>query len=303
MTPEGMIGALSGLIGKVDDPQVIQAAVGIALVSEFATLVDRNAFNSGMIGVLTDLYDAEDFEYLTRSRGRETVHNPCLSILGGSTLHWIKECVPLVSVGGGFTSRIVFVYKEEREKVIARPKMTNENRQRFKDAMHDLNEIAKMRGPFAMDEAAGEMYDREYEHFYHHSNLMEDANLSGYAGRRHDILMKVAMVISASRSDNRLITTNELQIAIAIMHKAEEAMPKILKAITAKEVGDIFEQIIRYISRHKIVARPQLINQFRHKLTGRELDELMRTLEGAGIVGVQVDGKTVRYTFLKDKEV
>lgn len=299
MTPEGLIGALSGMLGREGETSVVPTAVGIAIVDELSTLIDRNSFKSGMIALLTDLYDARDFQYLTRGRGQETVKNPCLCILGGSTIRWIKEAVPEIAIGGGFTSRVVFVYKDKRSKLIPWPRMSVDNKQRRADIIHDLCEVAKMRGPFALDDGAMNMYENEYKSFYKNSTLMDSEGLGGYANRRHHILLKVSMVMSASRRDDRVIKGNDMSAAINIMADAEKSMPLIIKAMTAKEVGDIFEQILRYVMRHRIVTKSQLVKEFRHKMTSKELDIMMRTLEEEEVIRVEVDGAKVRYVFIK----
>jgi len=295
MTPEGLIGALSGMIGEIGATEVVPAAIGIAIVDELSTLIDKNAFKSGMISILTKLYDAKDFEYLTRGRGREMVKNPCLSILGGSTLHWIKESVPIVSIGGGFTSRVVFIYKDKREKLVPWPVLSAENKQRKEDIIHDLNEVAKLRGPFAVDNQALEMYKSEYVNFYENSHLMDNQDLSGYANRRHHILLKLSMIISASRRDSRVITASDMSTSVSIMQRAEESMPLILRALTAKEIGDTFDEILKFLIRHKVANKSDLIRHFRHKLSSQQIDEVMRTLEEGGYIAVEVDGRAIRY--------
>ena len=111
LTAEYLIGELSGTLSK-EERVVIPQASGIAIADEVSTLIDKNGFASGLIPLLTKLYDCEDFPYGTRSRGKEFIKNPCLSLFGGSTVKWIKESIPIVSIGGGFTSRIVFVFKD-----------------------------------------------------------------------------------------------------------------------------------------------------------------------------------------------
>lgn len=301
MTPEALISALSGLDAKDGDTMIVPSAVGVVLISELATLVNKGSFKSGMIDVLTDLYDAEDFEYRTKSRGTEYVRNPCLSIIGGATPIGIKEHIPTVSIGGGFTSRIVFVFSKGSGRLIPRPQRSTENKRRMEDICHDLSEIAKMRGPFALTEDAGKEYDKEYIDFRKHSSLIENESLGGYVGRRADILMKVSMLVSASSSNDRLITARCVSIALGILRRTEEFMPNVLKAITSSEVGDIFEQIINYIRRHKIVGKAELTRQFRHKMTAMELDSMMRTLEQAEIVKCEFDAGKTRYIFCGKK--
>lgn len=301
LTAEGLIGALSGMIGHEGDTEIIPAAVGVVLVDELSTLIDKNAFKTGTIALLTSLYDAKDFEYLTRGRGRELVKNPCLSILGGSTISWIKEAIPAVSIGGGFTSRIVFVYRKMRDKLVPWPVMSSENKKRREDIIHDLNEVAKMRGSFGITPDARKMYEDEYVHFYRHSELMMDDGLDGYANRRHHMLLKMAMIASASRRDNRLIELNDMSLAINMLRKAEESMPLIIKALTSKETGDIFEAILKYMMAKKVVHKAELVRRFRHQMTSTELDIYMRSLEEEGAVRVEVDRGKVRYLFTGER--
>ena len=68
MTPEALIGALSGMTAE-SESKIINEAEGILVVDELATLIDRNAFKTGMIAVLTKLYDCDDFPYETRGSG------------------------------------------------------------------------------------------------------------------------------------------------------------------------------------------------------------------------------------------
>ena len=300
VTPEGLIGALSGMIGEEGATRVVPSAVGISIVSELSTLIDRNAFKSGLIALLTDLYDSEDFEYLTRARGKELVKNPCLSILGGSTTQWIKEAIPEIAIGGGFTSRILFIYKDKREKLVPWPFITEDNKKMADDIVHDLNQIAKLRGQFALDAEALDMFKSEYVSFYH-GKLMDDEQLSGYANRRHSILLKIAIVVSASKSDSKLITADDMRVAMSLMRKAEDSMPIVFRAILSNQTGDIFDQIVRFMMSNRIVMRSELISQFRHKMTSQELDIMIRTLEEEGVIKTEVDGRSVRYIFLFNK--
>jgi hypothetical protein len=301
MTPEALISALSGLSGEEGGTQVIPMAVGSAIVDELSTLIDKNSFKSGMIALLTDLYDARDFEYMTKSRGKELVKNPCLTLLGGSTLHWIKEAIPEVAVGGGFTSRILFIYKESNNKLVPWPVMTEENKKRRAAIIHDLCEVANMRGGFALDNNAMNLYKSEYVNFRTNSNLQENSALSGYSGRRNNTLLKLAMIISASRRSDKLITAEDLGIAIQMIRNAEEFMPHVLRAITSKDIGSVFEDIVRFIMYRKIVSRADLIKQFRSKMTAVELDVMMNTLEEEGVVIKEVEGSKVKYIFNKNK--
>lgn len=306
MTPEALIGALCGLRAG-GETSIVNEAEGIIITDELSTLIDRNAFKSGMIPVLTKLYDGEDFQYETKSRGIELVRNPCLSMLGGSTTQWIRESIPTVAIGGGFTSRVIFVFRDTYERIVAWPKMTEDNIKRGNDLVHDLSTIAKMRGGFILTENAHKVFESEYRTFMEKSHLFADPNLSGYAGRRHTMLLKVAMTVSASSKDTRVITPDDLAVAINALRMAEKDMPKVLQAIRTEFVGDVCEQILNIIITHKVVSRAELIKLMRHRLSVRDVDCVLDTLMeiendwGKKIVTVRRDGANVSYVYTGDQ--
>ena len=307
MTPEALIGALSGMRAG-SETSIVNEAEGIIIIDELSTLIDRNAFKSGMIPVLTKLYDGEDFQYETKSRGVEHVKNPCLSILGGSTTQWIKESIPAVAIGGGFTSRIIFVFRDTYERLIAWPKMTEENVKRGEDIVHDLNIVSKMRGGFVLTDNAHKIFDDEYAAFMNGSSLFADPNLSGYAGRRHTMLLKVAMIVSASYRDTRVVTPNDLTTALQALRMVEKDMPRVLQAIRTEFVGDVCEQILGIIMNYRVVSRPELVKLMRHRLSVKDLDCVLDTLleiendYGHKIVTVKRDEAKVTYLYTGDEK-
>lgn len=298
MTPEALIGSLSGMTAK-DSTLILDEAVGIIVVDELSTLIDRNAFKSGMISLLTKLFDCHDFPYETRGRGIELIKNPCLSILGGSTLHWIKASIPPEAVGGGFTSRVLFVFKDANEKIEAWPVVSEENRKRHDDIAHDINEVAKMRGSFGLTDEALDLFKDEYASFRNKSPLIRNPNLSGYAGRRDTLLLKICMVCSAAVDDRRVIDIDDMMMAIKALRLIEMDMPKVLQAISAEFVGDVCEQTLTIIMNSGGIPRPQLVKAMRQRLTVRQLDIILETLMEEGVVKAVKDGTQTTYIFVK----
>ncbi len=307
MTPEALIGALSGMTAETTSI-ILNEAEGILVVDELATLIDRNAFKTGMIPVLTKLFDCEDFHYETRGRGIEDIRNPCLSILGGSTIEWIKESIPLAAIGGGFTSRVVFVFKDSFGRLVPIPFLSEADKVLKTLIAHDLDEIAKMRGGFAMNDEATKLYEKEYIRFMTDSNLFQDINLSGYAGRRHIMLLKVAMIISASVRDTRLIDDIDMRIAISAMSMVERDMPKVLKSIRSEFVGDVAEEILALIMHAGVLSRSALVKKMAYKLSSQQLDIILRTLMeyedevGNKIIVAEIENDRTSYVFRGKKK-
>ncbi len=301
MTPEALIGALSNLEAK-DAKTIVTDASGVAIVDELSTLIDMNSFKSGLISVLTKLYDCTDFEYMTRKMGIEYVRNSCISILGGSTLEWIRESVPKVAIGGGFTSRIVFVFQNEPSGDVAWPKLDEKNQKRWEDIIHDLDEVSNMRGSFSLTPAALKLYELEYSRFKKYSVLATNRNLSGYAGRRHIIVLKVSMVMSASRNDKRLIEEHDVKNSLIALSFVERAMPQVLQSIASEFVGNVCEEVLFAIVNRNTIPRSELISQMKNRLTSAQLDVIVTTLVEEKVVQVNEREGNIEYKFVGKKK-
>lgn len=295
-SPEGLIEDLTGVEAE-GNTTIISSATGIIIADELSTFIDANAFKSGMIALLTNLFDCDTFNYKTRSHGLEQVTDPCLSILGGSTMNWIKEAVPEVAIGGGFTARVIFVYEDKPERLIAWPEDTLEKKEMLGEILADLCQVAKLRGNFAFDNQAKEAYTSEYERWMTSCPMFRDRNLSGYAGRRHTLLLKVAMAVSASYNDSRLVTKSDVEVALNIMRQTEKKMPRVLSSISASPVGSLQEHILTYIIQSKVISRASLIKMTSNKITSRELDIILEGFMEARVVELSNRDGEIFYTF------
>ena len=279
MTPEALIHSLTECANEYNGSIVMERSEGTAMVSELSTLIDRNSFQNGMISLLTDLWDSpKEFEYKTRGRGKETLHNCCLSIFSASTAQWIKEAIPLVAIGGGFTSRVMFVYQERPERLIALPEINPEAKIKQQKLQFDLNQIYRLNGEFKLSPQARLFFIKNYENFHNTTEMFEDKNLSGYAGRRLTIMLKLGMVISASERDTKMIQERDLVIALRMLENVERTLPRVMQAITSETVGDICEEVLRFVKQKKLVKRATLVSKFSNRLTSKELGIILDTL-------------------------
>ncbi len=301
MTPEALIGALSSMEAK-DAQTIVTDSSGVAIVDELSTLIDMNSFKTGLISILTKLYDCTDFEYMTRKMGIEYVRNSCISILGGSTLEWIRESVPKVAIGGGFTSRIVFVFQNEPSGDVAWPRMNEKNQKRWNDIIHDLDEVSQMRGSFSLTPDALRLYELEYSRFKKNSPLATSKNLAGYAGRRHIIVLKVSMVMSSSRNDKRLIEKHDVENALIALSFVEREMPQVLQSIASEFVGNVCEEVLASIVNRKTIPRHELISQMKNRLTSAQLDIIITTLVEEQVIKVSERDDNIEYTFVGKKK-
>ena len=75
---------------------------------------------------LTDWYDSkDDWEYETVGRGKDSIKGVCLNLVGGTAPDWIQSMIPHEAVGGGFTSRVIFIVKSSSGKIVPEPVLSD----------------------------------------------------------------------------------------------------------------------------------------------------------------------------------
>jgi len=307
-TAESLIGALR----KAEDPDIVVhdsssnsnivvpvTAEGTIISSELGSLINAEAYRNGLIDLLTDLYDShqDEFVYTTRSHGDESISYPCISLLGATTMNWMRATVPEEALGGGFASRVVFVHSKPSDRNFAWPEIGESMVSLEGKLLHDLNRICKLRGEFKVDTKARLKFKELYEKFKFDKLLSSDSNLSSYLGRRGTTLQKVSMVISASRGDSLEVTSEDFEVASESLRKIELLMPILFQAITSSVDGQVCQEVLMWLQAQGPTTRTHVVRKFSHKINARGLDEVLATLEGAGQLKAKIDGsKTMYYT-------
>jgi hypothetical protein len=199
--------------------------------------------------------------------------------------------MPPHAVGGGFTSRIIFVYQNKPEKLVAFPEMTPEMEVLKAKLIHDLKVVEKLRGQFKLTEKAREWYEGWYTEVFK-PETTPYASLDGYFGRKHDTLLKVAMCLSASKSSSLVVDEIELKMALRALNKNEQYLPDTLRLIQMTDVGEQMEKVYRTICRKEEIDFVQLSRQVSYCMNTKMLEEILSDLlSGDRIVQYVKNGK------------
>ena len=301
ITPEALIEALQ-VVETTDTKKFLKKkSEGFVIVDELSTFLNRKTYESGLASLLIPLYDCKDtFSYRTRGRGVEMIQNSCLGILGGSTVDWIRSSIPADAIGGGLTSRIVFVYVEKPPPPVAITVFTEENRRAVERLVRVLQDIASISGEVLITDDAKAMFVEVYNKFYTESELFHNPTLSGYASRRHVHMLKIGMCLAASegQQDSLVIDVNHLEGAKALLKQSELFMPRVLSLIVASERGNVTEIVFTKIASFKKMPRKVLLRGMSHRLDSRELAEIIDTLKQSGRITIDSSGSEIYYKAL-----
>ena len=221
--------------------------------SEFGNFL--NPQDREMVDVLVSLWDGQvsTFEKRTKMSGNDTIVNPWINILACTTPAWIAGNFPEYMIGGGFTSRTVFVYGDKKRKLVAYPKkeLPSDFTRRREKLVHDLRDIAEnFKGEMTLSDEAILWGEKWYEK--HYSSIpkhLQDDRFGGYIARKQTHLHKLAIVLCASEGESLVVQKHHLEVAEAILTQNEADMAKVFGNITsetaaqANRVATIVERV------------------------------------------------------------
>jgi predicted RNA-binding protein YlqC (UPF0109 family) len=230
--------------------------------SEFGNLV--NPTDREMIDLLVSLWDSKEgaFKKVTKGSGTDIVENPWINLIACTTPAWIAGNFPDYVIGGGFTSRCLFVYTETKEKLIAYPSRSvpKDITKKQEALVQDLEHIAtNLIGPYQLTADAIEWGELWYTEHYRRPPAALEGNdkFDGYLARKQTHLHKLAMVIAASQRDELSITANDLALANIMISDLEKDMPKVFAKIGRTAESIQAERFIQYIQKHRVVPYAQ----------------------------------------------
>ena len=215
----------------------IMSCVTLA-ISELGTFLDMQ--NREMIDVLVDLWDGRPVPWTRRTKGggEERILNPWINMIAGTTPAWILQFLPEYAIGGGFTSRCVFVYADKKHKLSAFPRdeMTPDVIAMRDKLIQDLKLISTLNGEITITEGAKEIVKKWYiDHWHTRPAHLRDERLSGYAARKQTHLLKIAMVLSAARRNDLQIDEEIIEAALLLLSDIETNMAQVFQFIGAED--------------------------------------------------------------------
>lgn len=218
-----------------------------------------NPQDRDMVNLFITLWDGRSsFEKITKGSGTDIVSAPWINMIGCTTPHWIADNMPAATVGGGFTSRCVFVYADRKETFIAYPdEHTRPDHEEYaKRLTADLEHMSTaLVGPFTLDQEARTWGREWYKTMWStHNQRIDDERLDGYLARKQTHMHKLALVLSASRGDDQIIKLEDLALADKMLEATEKDLDKVFSRIGRSEESLQAERFITYIKRHKEVA-------------------------------------------------
>ena len=274
-TPESMISLF------VESFKERGVSEGIIVSDEFEVFLGGKIKAIDMMQLLTKWYDCpKKFEYHTLSRGKELMNNVCCNLIAGTTPQGLREGLPTHALGGGFASRIIFVYQDKIEKPVPFPFVSEENRKIREKLVHDLKLMKLLKGGVELTKDAIAWFEDWYVDIFRPDRASSTV-MDGYFGRKPDTLLKLATVLSVSRTSTLIVDEIELRMALKALSKNEIALPNVLRLVSMTDCGEETEKVLRMLGKKEMVDFTTLSRSFSYCMTTKRLEEVLSDLASA----------------------
>lgn len=240
---------------------------------------------------LTDWYDSkDDWEYETVGRGKDTLQGLCLNLMGGTAPDWIQSMIPPEAVGGGFTSRVIFVVEERKRKIVPEHFVTDAEKELQGKLVRDLERISKLAGAIEFTDEGKKLYTDWYVQQDTELSLgrpvIDDTRFAGYCERRATHIRKLMMLCSASRGDDLTIRAEDFHRAKGLLEVVEVKMGKTFGGFGKARNSDVAELIKDYIQKMGITTRKSLMQKFYRDIDPMGMSVVEQSLREMGVIKV-----------------
>lgn len=238
-------------------------------------------YNRELIMALCDWYDCKDrWTYDTIKRDKEEVIGVWVNMFGGTTPDNIQSSLPPESIGSGLTSRIIFVYEEKRDKLVPIPGMTDDQIYLHELLTRDLEEVCKMCGCFSYTKHYIEKYI-EWCYVQDKNPPFHDKKFDGYLGRRRKHLMSIAMVCSASRSNELILEEQDFDRAAQWLAEVEIKMGLTFQGMGKSDIASLLNEAIIFFTHSRTGEIPlwQFAREFEGNMDKIMMERVLETLE------------------------
>jgi hypothetical protein len=267
-----------------------------------------NFFNPNdreMVDLLVALWDGQKgvFSKATKTQGSDSIENPWVNIVGCTTPSWIAGNFPDYLIGGGFTSRCIFVYSDYKRHLNAYPVRTlpPDFLQTRADLIEDLKVIATLTGEYKLSDQALLYGEQWYKHHYENRPAwLDNSRFAGYLARKQTHIHKLAMVIAAAQRNELIITEEDLDAAVKIIDSIEPDMPKVFASIGRSQASVAVFEVVQTLKAFKKLPLNQLYQHCVRTMSKKEFEEAFSSAVYAGFLRLITQGNEVFVEYVKD---
>ncbi len=222
---------------------------------------------------LTNLWDNLPKYTNPKTRGDNVfISAPTVNILSGITPSGIADSFTSMALGGGFFSRMLFIYSAPSGRKITFPSKPHVEYE--ESLIRHLREIEVLQGELVIESEVVEVI----EAIYKGNPGTADSRFEFYHERRLTHVLKILIILAATRL-SLTPTAQEAVMANTILYNAELSMSKALGEYGKSKYADVANKIINALNTHGPMTTRQL---YKDGSIGRDLNKYGEIMEIMG---------------------
>lgn len=259
---------------------------------EFAVFTGQQ--NTRLLSYLTEWWESLDnWKRTTKNMGTDDIVGICVNLLAATAPDWIPYILPKEAIGGGFTSRCMFIVENRKGRTIADPNAFEIPKRLREDLLYDLEQMTLLTGEAHFDAEAHEIYCAWYEEQDRKIAAgqieVRDPAFMGYYSRKATHLKKVAVALSVAERSDLVINGEHVRRALSLLSGVESTMSQVYAGIGKAKYAEETDKILDYMKRNGKVTKGQLLKDFYRNIDEPGLEGVMKILQEMGFVKRHTD--------------
>jgi hypothetical protein len=258
--------------------------------SELSVFLTKQSYGEPLIHVLTELFDCpKSWTYKTRNKGEAHLRDVFLCILAATTPDGIAKGIPPSAIHEGFASRVMFCYQADTQKRNPFPHLSPQELDAKIRLKQMLAQRSSLAGAFTLTPEARQWYKDWYDVYM--AEPPPDKMLAGMHARKHDHLLRLAMIFAASYGLT-IVEPGDLEAANLTLTSTEALAPKAFSELGGDDLTHHISRARSIMLKLKRLQRSELLRKLA-PANASQLKIILDTLIQTGEVKYESETSTL----------
>jgi len=276
------------------------------IIGEFEAFLGHKKDNNKMIILLTDFYDCRQdaFKKRTKHSGGNFIEAVFLNLLSATTPSSIANSFPPAAIGGGLSSRIMFIWSGGRKQKIPIPEWTSQLELQKLNLVLDLNTISRISGGYNFSPCGREWWINWYLNFDERDpeRLAKDPEITPWYARKPDTIIKVCQCVAAAKRNELLVYAEDFQDALTYVEEVERDMVSAFKTVGRSDITQDISLVLDTITAKGKILESELLQIVWKDVDKNKLNNIIETLLTANRIKRHFAGRKIWYSTYNYKE-
>lgn len=268
-------------------------------VPELAIFFGKQKYLEGLSTLIIRLLDyPAEFAARTQARQLETIAEPTISILGGSTMSLLTDSTPDEVLSSGFLNRFLMIVEDDTERCFPKPRKGQHEDKLLKL----LTWLKGMSGEVKLNEPS-EAYAFYHDWYYRRKRQIQaDKAIAEVTQRGADHLLRLAMLTHLSHCNTLVICLDCIKTAAALLAFYERKVPSLVKAIHSNTQTSSTDYVVEILQRLGGAAdHSTLLRRVSSRINAAQFKQVILTLNESGRLRASIKGVAQWYV-LKEED-